>query len=440
MQTSELYRRILNEIEGIPLIDTHDHLMSEDLRLSRKIDLFHWFSDYPGVDLVSAGMAQSRLDGLLDSNRSLDERWLEFAPVWAYVRTTGYGRSVLLAARGLFGVNDINEQTYRELSEKISASNYKGWYNRVLKEQANIDLVILDPMESIDPTPLEKIDRRFFAPVFCADDFVTPCNRTELEALEFKTKVTIHSLDDLLKAIDVALDQAVAAGVVGVKVRLAYRRGLHFEKVVKGDAERIFNLLSYYPRRTYNRPIQPPVSWNDAKPLQDYLMHHVIRRAIDHNLPIQIHTGLQDGNGNFLVNSNPLHLANVFIEYPEARFAVFHAGYPYTGETATLAKNFPNVFVDLCWVHIISPWIARQTLHEWIELIPGNKIFAFGGDYIFVEGTYAHARMARDNVAKVLTEKVETDYLTEDEALRFAHGLLRDNAVQFFSLPARHLD
>jgi predicted TIM-barrel fold metal-dependent hydrolase len=434
MITNQFYGRILAEIENIPLIDTHEHLINEEVRLSQKIDFFNWFSDYPGVDLVSAGMAQSKLEGLLDSNRSLDERWFEFVPVWTYVRTTGYGRSVLVAAKDLFGVDDINERTYRELSEKIAKSNYKGWYNRVLKEYANIDMIILDPMEIIDQTPLDSIDRNLFVPVFCVDDFITPCNRTELEALELKTGVAIHSFNDLLRATDLALEQAVAAGIVGFKVRLAYRRVLHFEKVVKTDAERVFNLLNYYPHRTHNRPVQPPVSWMDAKPLQDYIMHHVIRRTIDYNLPIQVHTGLQDGNGNFLINANPAHLVNVLIEYPEARFALFHAGYPYRGETAALGKNFPNVYVDLCWVHIISPWVARQTLHEWIELIPGNKIFAFGGDYTFVEGAYAHARMARENVAKVLTDKVEMGYLTEAEAAPLAHRLLRDNAIEFFNL------
>lgn len=438
MGANELYRRILAEIENIPLIDTHDHLMSEEVRLSRKIDFFHWFLDYAGVDLVSAGMSEPRLEELLNPERPLDERWAEFAPIWRYVRTTGYGRALLLAARDLFGIDDINEATYQELSQKISASNYKGWYNQVLKERGNIDLVILDPLEFIDPTPLEKIDRSFFAPVVCMDDFVTPCNRTDLETLESKTNVAIHSFDDLLKAADIAFEQAVAAGVVGLKIRLACRRTLHFEKGVRADAERVFNLLSYYPRRSFDRPVQPPVSWTDAKPLQDYIVHHVIRRAIEYHLPIQIHTGLQDGNGNFLVNSNPLHLVNLLVEYREARFALFHAGYPYRGETAALGKNFTNVYVDLCWVHIISPWMARQTLHEWIEMIPGNKIFAFGGDYVFVEGTYAHARMACSNVARVLADKVETGYLTEDEASTLAHRLLRDNAVQFFNLPAKY--
>ncbi len=133
-----------------------------------------------------------------------------------------------------------------------------------------------------------------------------------------------------------------------------------------------------------------------------------------------------------MANSHPLHLVNLLIEYPEARFDLFHAGYPFQSEMATLGKNFANVFVDLCWVHVISPWVARQTLHEWIETVPANKIFAFGGDYIFVEGAYAHAVMARENVTRVLVEKVESGYLSEEEALVLAHKLLHDNAAAFF--------
>lgn len=149
---------------------------------------------------------------------------------------------------------------------------------------------------------------------------------------------------------------------------------------------------------------------------------------------MQVHTGLQEGNGNILANSNPLHLVNLFLEYPEQKFDLFHAGYPWQSEMATLGKNFANVFVDMCWLHVISPWVARQTLHEWIETVPSNKIFGFGGDYIFVEGAYAHAQMARADVAQVLTEKVETRYLTEDEAIGLARKILRENAKKFFGL------
>jgi predicted TIM-barrel fold metal-dependent hydrolase len=438
MQTTELYKRIRVEIESIPLLDTHEHLMSEEARLATQIDFFYWFSHYASCDLVSAGMSQQTLERLRDADRPLDERWAEFAPFWEHARTTAYGRALLLAAHDLFEIDDINEATYAELSQKISASNSRGWYDHVLKERANIELAILDPLEDVDPTPLEEIDRRLFAPVLHADGLIVPCNRIELRTLESKTGVAIHSLDDLLTAMDLTYERAVAVGVVGIKVGLAYQRSLHFDKVAKADAERVFNRLSRYPvaHHTVGDVTQePPVSWAEAKPLQDYLLHQAIRRAIEHHLPIQIHTGLQEGNGNLVSNANPLHLVNLLLEYEEARFDLFHAGYPYQSEMATLGKNFANVYVDLCWVHVISPWVARQTLHEWIETIPANKIFAFGGDYIFVEGTYAHSRMARDDVAEVLAEKVELGYLTEDEAIAMARKLLRDNAVQFFRLP-----
>ena len=70
-------------------------------------------------------------------------------------------------------------------------------------------------------------------------------------------------------------------------------------------------------------------------------------------------------------------------------------------------------------------------------MIPSNKIFAFGGDYTIVEGAYAHSRIARDNVARVLTKKVEEGYFEEEEAVKLAHKILRDNAYGVFKLPEK---
>ena len=100
-----------------------------------------------------------------------------------------------------------------------------------------------------------------------------------------------------------------------------------------------------------------------------------------------------------------------------------------------MAKNFANVYFDMCWLHIISPKVAREYLSEWIETVPANKIMAFGGDYKFVEGVCAHAAMARENVAAVLAEKVLTGYLIEQDAADLAVKFLRQNAVYVYRLP-----
>lgn len=248
---SELFKRLNSEIEKIPLVDSHEHLMSERMRLNQKIDFFYWFSHYASSDLVSAGMPQPVLDKLLDPQRPLEDRWADFEPFWRFVRTTAYGRVLLIAARDLFGVDDININTYQGLSEKITASNYVGWYEFVLKEKANISVSVLQPI-SDDPTPLNGFDRRFFAPVYGLDTILTPCNRDELVALEVDFGVPILSLDDLLKAMDTALERAINAEVVALKVALAYRRSLRFDRTTKAEAEAVFLtvyfIIQFHPR------------------------------------------------------------------------------------------------------------------------------------------------------------------------------------------------
>jgi predicted TIM-barrel fold metal-dependent hydrolase len=172
------------------------------------------------------------------------------------------------------------------------------------------------------------------------------------------------------------------------------------------------------------------------KTFQDFIVHRLVQLAIKHNLPVQIHTGLQEGNENIITSGNPTDLTNLFMEYKEARFDIFHGSYPYVGELAVLAKNFQNVYIDMAWLHIISPYVARRALSEWLDTVPSNKILGFGGDYVFVEGIYGHSVLARDNVARVLAKKVEEEGYSLVEAKELARMILRDNALNLFSLKA----
>ena len=69
--------------------------------------------------------------------------------------------------------------------------------------------------------------------------------------------------------------------------------------------------------------------------------------AQEKGMIMQIHTGIQEGNGNLLSNSRPSHLNEIFLEYPNMKFDLFHIGYPYQGELGALCKMFPNVYVDI---------------------------------------------------------------------------------------------
>ena len=127
-------------------------------------------------------------------------------------------------------------------------------------------------------------------------------------------------------------------------------------------------------------------------------------------------------------------MSNLFLEYPDVDFDIFHIGYPYQHVLSALAKNFPNVYIDMCWAHIISPAACVNALIEWIDSVPYNKITAFGGDYLLVDAVYGHQYLARINVSKSLAHKVEEGIFSTDEAKNIAKSLFYDNPKRIFKL------
>jgi len=440
---SQSNERIKAEVEDIVLVDTHEHIMLEAERDECAVDFSYLFAHYNSSDLISAGLSPRMMEAIrlpmypvrvevykrrkvrriipeperLDM--SLDERWQAMEPFWEMIRNTAYARQTLITIRDIFGIDDLNRNTYRQLSEAIAKSRRPDWYHHVMKEKANIAVSIVD-WQSTDLKP------DLFVPSMRLDHFISVQSRADLGTLEEESGMAIHSLDDLVQAMCTALEGYVARGAVAVKTGLAYNRILKYDKVSRHEAEIAFNRIASH--------LGEGLSWLEAKPFQDYMMHQVIRASIDVGLPLQVHTGLQEGNENIITNANPTHLVNLFIEYKEAKFDLFHGGYPYIHEWAALAKNFSNVTADITWLPIISPEIARQLLHELIETVPGNKIMAFGGDAMTVEMAYGHARMARQVVSRVLSEKVAEGYLSENEAVALARRMLRDNPASFYKL------
>jgi predicted TIM-barrel fold metal-dependent hydrolase len=439
MVASSSYAAIRKAVDEIVLIDTHEHLMPEEDRVAEDIDaLTVLFRQYASSDLVSSGMGQEDLLTIVDRKKSLEERWRVLSPFWENVQHTGYARALKIAMRDLYGIDRLEEGTYQKLSRKMKELNRPGLYRWVLREKARIERCIVDSIDELSRAIRpDKLDRELFVPVMQFDDFVMVNNIFDLKRLSARLGVSIHSLSDLARALDIQFDK-LADQMAGVKIALAYFRTIQFEKTSHAEAEKAFNMifrsqpLDWRPDSIIGTTLAYGPSLEEAKPLQDFMMHRVLQLAAKHNLPVQIHTGLQEGFGNILSNSNPMNLVNLFGEYTDVCFDLFHGAYPFTGELAALAKNFQNVYIDMCWLHVISPSRARAALSEWLETVPVNKILGFGGDYVHVEGAYGHSVIARENIARVLSEKMDDQSMTPDEAKIVARKLLRENALRLF--------
>ena len=234
------------------------------------------------------------------------------------------------------------------------------------------------------------------------------------------------TLPQLEMLIDSVFEQDVKMGIQGAKFGVAYYRTLNFEEVSRETATAVFEKMKANPDHLF--------SFSEAKPLQDFIFFKLLSLCDKYRLPVQIHTGLQTGNGNEISNSNPTGLVKAFFKFPGVRFCLLHASYPYGGELATLAKNFPNVYIDMAWSALISPSFTRRYLQEYIETVPINKLMAFGGDSQTVEGAYGASALARETVEITLTQMVKEGYLTETEALAIPRKILRENAITIYNL------
>jgi predicted TIM-barrel fold metal-dependent hydrolase len=163
-------------------------------------------------------------------------------------------------------------------------------------------------------------------------------------------------------------------------------------------------------------------------------MHTVCEKCAEFNLPFEIHTGLQAGNFNKLTYTNPLLLDNLIRDYRKVNFVLFHGGFPYIYEIGVLAKYFPNVYLDACWLSDISISSYKRALSEWLEIVPSNKIFAWGGDQNIIEHSYASLLLAKDLIADVFVEKIDSGYFNKNLALSVMKKILRDNPVNLYKL------
>ena len=424
------YETLREYIFGLQIVDTHEHMHAREESRDKTADvLSEYLTHYFSCDLVSAGLKPDELAVAHDVKRPLMERWKLVEPYWDAARLTGYGRALDIAARDIYGFTRIDATRIQPLNDAFRAALASGGhYQRVLKDLGKIRVSIHDNDLACD--------RRFFRSVVRVEDFIMLNTREQVLSIQRRTGVRVHSLDDLKAACTRFMDDAFAKGAVAIKTALAYLRPLHYPKVAAADAEReladiLNNGLSF--------PATQDVGLNQTRSLQAHMMHHVLAFADARGLAVQFHTGLQEGNGNVIANANPALLSNLFHEYENVKFDIFHIGYPYEHVLSALAKNFRNVFIDFAWAHIISPQAARDALIEYLDAVPANKISAFGGDFAFPDGAYGHQFIARENVARALAAKVELGICGIDDAKHLAVMLLHDNPIAILNLKEQDL-
>jgi len=411
MKLSPMEENLVKVFEDFEIIDAHEHLPPENLYNEQNVDALTLFSHYTRYDMITSGMPEQIFEAIQDPRIPLEKRWKMFFPFLENIKHGSYARAAFIAMKEFYGFDRIDDSNYKELSKMMAEQNKPGIYHRVLRERCKIRVALTQA----DSDKLDY-DLDLLVPLMLLDSYAAVRSKKIVEDRSSLLNMKVKTLDDYLDLVKKGMEGWRSKGAVGIKmVSNPY-----------GDPER-GKAVALFDAIMRDDKIQLP----EINPLRSYITDTMLQIASELGMVVAVHTGVW---GDFRI-LDPTHMIPMIMRHPQTKFDIYHMGVPWVRETAIMGKNFPNVWLNLCWCHILSPKIACSAMDELIDLVPTNKIIAFGGDYHKpVEKVYGHLVMARENIAKVLAKRIEDGLMTEDEAVTIAEKWFFRNPRELYNL------
>jgi uncharacterized protein len=413
-------RRLLEFMAGLDIIDCHEHLPPEKVRTDQPQDVFTLVSHYCRHDLFSAGMdretycgmnvwgvSRPTYESLFNPALPLAQRWALFEPWWEAIRHGSYARAAILTAKLVYGVDRIDASTCHELSARIAAENTPGIYTRMLCQRCRI-LAALTQCARMD------VDRPL-VPIMPAAVLADIAGRDALEKLAAGLGAEVPAdLDAYLALVRRQLVAWAAAGMVGLK----FMSRAYAAPDAKGADEAF--------RRLWRGQAPTP---DRRSCLHSHLTHALLDLCGELGLVAAVHAGIW---GDFR-EIDCTHMLALAPAHPRTDFDLYHLGMPSVREAIVVAKNLPNVWLNLCWTHIVSQVQSRSGIDELLDQVPVTKVLAFGGDYGRpVEKVVGHLHMAREDYARVFGERIDRGLLDTGDAEAILTLWFRQNPLRLY--------
>lgn len=113
-----------------------------------------------------------------------------------------------------------------------------------------------------------------------------------------------------------------------------------------------------------------------AWPIYEVVAEHRLP-AIFHSGHSGIGSGMRCGGGLRLEYSNPMHLDDVAIAFPDIEIVIAHPSFPWQDEALSVAMHKPNVWIDLSgW----SPKYFPKQLVQYANTLLRDRVL-FGSDF-----------------------------------------------------------
>ena len=390
---------ILQWLGSIPVVSSHEHHL-ESLE-QQKLDLdgiFH--RSYVGWCSTPKG-------------RTKEERsqWLSI------IRANSYFVWLEKSIMDIYGCDPVTAENWDEVSHAIRESHQNACFHwRILTEKANYQRFVEDSYWNPGGCAGNP---KLAASAYRMDSWMAGFHPDCLDHDRMNPRKFIDGKPDCLDAYLHAIREDIKKQptVCTFKCAAAYERDLRFEPVSKTKAEAVFG----------KAPAE--ATKQEKKCFGDYIFHYFLGLAKEMDLPVQIHTGLAR-----LAGSNPMMLEQTIENNPEVKFVLFHGGFPWVNEVASLAHNHPNVYLDMNWIPLVSTEAAKNALHTFLEILPNCNHLSWGGDAWTSEESFGALMALRFVMAEVFQEKLSSAFYSSALIEKLANKILWENAKKLYRL------
>ncbi|MBI2299298.1 MAG: amidohydrolase family protein [Armatimonadetes bacterium] len=413
MRLSPTEAELFEALREIPVIDAHEHLVPEAVRLAQRVDFSILFAHYCCADLVSAGMAPADYQRLVgDQDLSPEEKWKLLEPYYPMIQHGSYARPARIWLKQVLGLDELTADNCREVSESLEEGNRPGLYQRILRDMCHIESALVDNAEHHAEYDMELLKPLWRITQYALGDSVRA----------YRAEGGLDSLDDYLDWMMARGEALLQTGAFGLKLFC-----FPYARPRRDEAEAVFRAVQSPDQETR-------LTWTDRAPLLGAVCDRAFELARREHLTVAVHSGVW---GDFR-ESHPCHLIALACAHPQVRFDLFHLGMPFVREAVLVGKMYPNVTLNLCWNTVVSPELTVRMLDECLDLVPLNNLIVFGADYrVAVEKVYGHLVMAKQAVARSLAKRIDRGQMDVAEALRIARLWFHDNAVAIYGLSGR---
>lgn len=413
IEISRLARDLMIELSELDVIDAHEHLPPESEYLSHQYSGANMFAaGYIGYDLESAGLEPGFRDTLREGGyQSIDSWWPKIRPFWEAVRYSSFARALTISVRDLYDIHEISDETIPILAECVMHDNRPGLYKRILYDRCRIHRVIT----CIEHLDLASEPRFVGLSIRLGEILRKPLDREAIKRISEESGFRIKSLDGLSFAVAALLKEDIERGAVGFKIAIAEYRAPHPQRAEEEFRDCLQSSSSEHPRRS----------------LRDHLLDKGLDVAAELGVPVAVHAGFW---GDFR-QYDPKFMLDFALRRSDVCFDLFHLGMPMIRDAIQIGKNLRNVSLNLTWCPIISQVQTSRALDEIIDLVPINKVIAFGGDYrVSVQETWGHLTMARECVAEALSHRITSGQMSKQDAFDIARLWFYENPKRIYRL------